>query len=48
MKNKIKIDYTNKDLVLDIALLVADITGKSETKVKAEVLKSALISKCFQ
>lgn len=47
MKNKIKIDNTNKDLVLNIALLVADVTGKSETKVKAEVFKNTLISKYF-
>ncbi|WP_304428011.1 hypothetical protein [uncultured Clostridium sp.] len=48
MKNKVIIDNTNKNLVLNIALLVADVTGKSETKVKAEVFKSALMSKCFQ
>lgn len=48
MNNKIKIDYANKNTILNIALLVADATGKSETSVKLEVTKNSVLSKCFQ
>lgn len=48
MNSKIKIDYTNKNTILNIALLVADATGKSEASVKLEVTKNSVLARCFK